>query len=370
MSNMFARIRFPLIFSLALWAGSVLSAQAPSPVAASAAKIVSFPPILNVGVTESPPFSTKVGDHWEGLSIDLWNEIAARKNMHVVFTQTKFSELAAAFAANKLDVGPIGAITARGLGQYSYSVPVISSNLSLVTLQQAHTTWKATVRQFKKSGVIGVLLAILGLNFVVGLLLWLIERKSNSQQFGGQTVQGIGSAIWCAITTMMTVGYGDKVPVTWPGRLLCFIVMLTGVVIISIFTATAGSAMTVARLETEVNSAADLRNVTCVALNHSTGGDYIRANGLRGIFVRSLDDAFDKLMHGEAAVLIHDRIRVESALKKEARGAVVLPTNLKEDYFAFTLPMNSSLKPTVDTAIEEALDSDAWTHAQTDTLGQ
>jgi ABC-type amino acid transport substrate-binding protein len=226
------------------------------------------------------------------------------------------------------------------------------------------------VRQFKKSGVIGVLAAILGLNFAVGLLLWLIERKSNSQQFGGKTAQGIGSAIWCAITTMMTVGYGDKVPVTWAGRLLCFVVMLTGVVIISIFTATAGSAMTVARLETEVNSAADLRNVTCVALNHSTGGDYIRANGLRGIFVRSLDEAFDKLMRGEAAVLIHDRIRVESALKKEARGAVVLPTNLKEDYFAFTLPMNSSLKPTVDTAIEEALDSDAWTHAQTNTLGQ
>ena len=41
--------------------------------------------------------------------------------------------------------------------------------------------------------------------------------------------------------------------------------------------------MTVARLETEVNSAADLRNVTCVSLNHSTGADYIRTNGLRDL---------------------------------------------------------------------------------------
>jgi ABC-type amino acid transport substrate-binding protein len=128
--------------------------------------------------------------------------------------------------------------------------------------------------------------------------------------------------------------------------------------------------MTVARLETEVNSAADLRNVTCVALNHSTGGDYIRSNGLRGIFVKSLDEAFDKLMHGEAAVLIHDKIRVETMLKTESRGAVVLPLNLKEDYFAFALPLNDPLKPTLDTAIEEALDSDAWAHAQTNSLGQ
>jgi len=376
------------MFNLVLLVASVLHAQVPSPNDSSTAsnppavaaanltpsqtpppKLVPLPPTLNIGVAESPPFATKVGDHWEGLSIDLWNEIAARKNVHVVFTQTTWRELNSSFASGKLDVGPINAITAHGVGLYSFSVPIISSNLSLVTLQQSHATWKATFRQFKNSGVIGVLLAILALNFFVGLLLWLIERKRN-QQFGGETAQGIGSAIWCAITTMTTVGYGDKVPVTWAGRLLCFVVMLTGVVIISIFTATAGSAMTVARLETEVNSAADLRNVTCVALNHSPGGDYIRSNGLRGIFVRSLDDAFDKLMHGEAAVLIHDKIRVESSLKKEARGAVVLPLNLKEDYFAFALPLNSPLKPTIDTAIEETLDSDAWAHAQTNSLGQ
>lgn len=343
-----------------------------SPVVGTTAKppLVSLPPLLNVGLAESPPFAFKVGDHWEGLSVDLWNQVAARHNIKVVFNPITGRELAGAFAAKKIDVGPINAITTRGVQTYTYTVPVISSNLSLVTLQQSHATWRATLRQFQKSGVVGVLLAILGLNFIVGLLLWLIERRSNAQQFGGNAGQGLGSAIWCAITTMMTVGYGDKVPITWLGRLLCFIVMLTGVVIISIFTATAGSAMTVARLETEVNSAADLRNVTCVALNHSTGGDYIRANGLRGLFVKSLDEAFDKLMHGEAAVLIHDKIRVESILKTESRGAIVLPLNLKEDYFAFSLPLNSTLKPNLDAAIEETLESDAWTHAQSNALGQ
>ena len=41
-----------------------------------------------------------------------------------------------------------------------------------------------------------------------------------------------GDALWCAVVTITTVGYGDKYPVTIGGRIVAIVVMFTGVGII------------------------------------------------------------------------------------------------------------------------------------------
>jgi len=45
------------------------------------------------------------------------------------------------------------------------------------------------------------------------------------------------AGIWWAWQTVTTVGYGDVVPVTWPGRLLAILVMLMGLALFSLLTA-------------------------------------------------------------------------------------------------------------------------------------
>jgi voltage-gated potassium channel len=43
-------------------------------------------------------------------------------------------------------------------------------------------------------------------------------------------------AIWWALVTVTTVGYGDKYPVTTEGRLIAVILMFTGVGLFGVFT--------------------------------------------------------------------------------------------------------------------------------------
>ncbi len=50
-----------------------------------------------------------------------------------------------------------------------------------------------------------------------------------------------GDALWWAITTATTVGYGDITPVTPEGRLIAVLLMLTGIGVIGLFTATVAS---------------------------------------------------------------------------------------------------------------------------------
>lgn len=62
-------------------------------------------------------------------------------------------------------------------------------------------------------------------------------------------MSSFGNAVWWAIVTATTVGYGDVSPVSTEGRVIAVILMLTGIGIIGVFTATVASFF----LEPEVN---------------------------------------------------------------------------------------------------------------------
>jgi voltage-gated potassium channel len=57
----------------------------------------------------------------------------------------------------------------------------------------------------------------------------------------GANIQTFGDALWWAITTVTTVGYGDQYPVTVEGRLIAVGLMLSGVALIGVVTATFAS---------------------------------------------------------------------------------------------------------------------------------
>jgi voltage-gated potassium channel len=56
-----------------------------------------------------------------------------------------------------------------------------------------------------------------------------------------ETVRSPEDALWWAVVTVTTVGYGDVTPVTGEGRMVALVLMCVGVVVISIFTATLSS---------------------------------------------------------------------------------------------------------------------------------
>jgi voltage-gated potassium channel len=76
-----------------------------------------------------------------------------------------------------------------------------------------------------------VLLVTLGILVLSAGLVSVVERES------GGTIKGFGDALWWAVTTVTTVGYGDAVPTTVEGRGIAVFLMLVGIVFYSILTA-------------------------------------------------------------------------------------------------------------------------------------
>jgi len=87
-------------------------------------------------------------------------------------------------------------------------------------------------------------LAVSGVSTAVviggGTALWLLESDAPRT-----SLRSWGDALWWALSTMTTVGYGDHVPVTTAGRLVAALVMVVGVAVIGAVAAVV--ALTVAR---------------------------------------------------------------------------------------------------------------------------
>jgi len=55
------------------------------------------------------------------------------------------------------------------------------------------------------------------------------------------SITTFGDAVWWTITTISTVGYGDRFPVTWEGRIVAGTLMLAGIALLGTVTATIAS---------------------------------------------------------------------------------------------------------------------------------
>jgi voltage-gated potassium channel len=86
-----------------------------------------------------------------------------------------------------------------------------------------------TVRRAARAiAVSTILLTALG-----GMLIWLLDRAE---------FPTVGSGLWWALQTITTVGYGDHVPTTAEGQVLGGVIMVLGIGVLTVVTATVTAA--------------------------------------------------------------------------------------------------------------------------------
>jgi voltage-gated potassium channel len=81
-----------------------------------------------------------------------------------------------------------------------------------------------------------VLLAAVGLLFLGAWLVMLFESHVQ-----GSNIHGYKDALWWGVVTVTTVGYGDRFPVSDGGRLVAVVLMMVGIGLIGVLTATVAS---------------------------------------------------------------------------------------------------------------------------------
>jgi voltage-gated potassium channel len=95
------------------------------------------------------------------------------------------------------------------------------------SLRRARATFTHHALRFVLLAVVAIVFAAAGLELV-------FEQHST----GPTAIHNFGDALWWAVVTVTTVGYGDKVPMTGGGKWVATALMFTGIGLVGTLTAT------------------------------------------------------------------------------------------------------------------------------------
>ena len=338
-----------LLLTLAVAWCPPVRAQAPTPNSSEA---------LRVGVAPLEPLVITKGDGvYDGLAVQLWKATAARTG-----TPFRYVPLESASATEALDSGRVDVVLTAtppsGLLDTLPHGPIyFSSSLAVTT---ANTSPLAGVLAgFFQPAFFKILAGLSVLLLAVGTIIYLVERKRNAEQFGGKVYEGIGAGFWWAGVTLTTIGYGDKAPVSFAGRLVAMLWMIVGLAVSATLTAAivsladtgGGDAVTLPN---------DLDGARNLVVEDSALEEYFGARGVDYVTVPDLEEAVRRLEADEADHLLSKEFEIRHFLEQRDADVSVQSTRYQPAYFAVGFGRDLAQADTLNAAMLEVLGSPAW----------
>jgi ABC-type amino acid transport substrate-binding protein len=303
---------------------------------------------MKVGVMHEPPFAITNGlKEYGGFGVDLWEEIAEDHNME--FTYVKYNDhlgLLRALDFHEIDIAinPIHVDEVR-LKMFEVTQPFYVSSIGVATSSAERSQITMILRNFLSVDFLGLVMWIVITVMVFGIILWIAERRHNRMQFGTGW-QGLFDGLWWSAVTITTVGYGDKAPKSKTGRTIAMVWMFLAIIIISAFTGTVASTLTVKSLGADIEQFEELRNVKKLGCVYgSTSEDLLKKNEIPvRHYYDSPEEALRGLANREIQVLLHDRTVLEYLISKMElnRKVQLLPVDFHKQFRSFLLPKGSA----------------------------
>jgi polar amino acid transport system substrate-binding protein len=318
---------------------------------------------LLVGTKETPPFAMKNEDgEWVGISIDLWRQIAAELNLTYEWRELDQYELLTGLTDGSIDAVVANlTITPSRLDKFDFTYPFYTTGLGIAVKMQDENAGMAVVRQIFSWTVVKITLAVVSLLLLVGLAVWYLERKRNSEQFGGTTMEGIGSGFWFSAVTMTTVGYGDKHPKTLGGRMVALFWMFASILLVSIFTATLTSLLTVKQLVPSMRGLDDLKKVRTGTLAYTTSETFLQSHYISYSTYPSVIAGLGALERGEIKAFVYDFPALRYWIKQQFQGKIeVLPQTYSQENYGIALTDNSLLRKPINRVLLEKIRDQQW----------
>ena len=322
----------------------------------------SDPQALIVGITVEPPFVIDNVGRFDGICIDLWKMVAKSLGWEWRYEQYTLSELLEKVKAGEVDVA-LGAITRTSEREQDmdFSASYISTGVSMVTLKEPVRNVFDVLSHLGDSAFLQLTGSLLVICIVFGLLIWWVERRQNTDHFGGQATHGFGSGIWWSMVTMSTVGYGDKAPRTVSGRVLALVWIFLSIILLSAFTGTVASSMTMGRLGPRVSNVQDLRGMEVGSLKGSDATAWLRQNNIHSVEYERLKEGLDSVLKRSIDVFVGERSALGWLVANEdSNMGLIIQGNLHPERLSFAFPSGSKNLEQFNVELLRVLESRTW----------
>ena len=325
---------------------------------------IPVPDKITAGVMHFPPFAMHdAAGEWKGLCIDLLRLASHDLGAEIeLLTFTNVVKLREAVANGSIDLTPVAAFNEKLERALDFSNPYYRSGSAIATSNdgQGRGFYQVADRLLSLTflKIVGLLILLWA---VAGTLVWLFERRWDVDMFGDQILHGLGHGIWWAAVTMTTVGYGDKAPKTFGGRLVAIVWMFASIMLISGFTATITTTLTVGELKGKVNRLTDLPNVRVGTLVDSDYFDYLAENGIAASTFERIEDGLQAVAENRIDAFVHDEVILKYYARTSYTHRIrVIPDTFNHYYIGMAMSPASSLREPLNRALLRSIKKQEW----------
>lgn len=316
---------------------------------------------LVIGITATPPFVVEEKGELSGLSISSWELVNKELKANYEFKlYPSLSLLLKAIENNEVDfsINPV-TVTDRRMQRLDFSQPYFISHTGVAKKRESLVwTYLANLISWN---FISAILILLGILFLFGFLVWIFERKKNREQFGGG-IKGIFQGFWWSAVTMTTVGYGDKAPRTFGGRLVALIWMFMAIIMISSLTAGIASSLTVQNIYDEIGSVQDLSRFNVVTVSQSSAQELLEQYNIESEEIIGVQEGIQKILSGNSQLFVYDQPILKYEIDRIDMNdeLEILPQPLKRDYYSYSFPKGSPLLEEINPVLISTLKTMEW----------
>jgi polar amino acid transport system substrate-binding protein len=160
---------------------------------------------------------------------------------------------------------------------------------------------------------------------------------------------------------MTTVGYGDKHPKTTGGRIISLIWMFAAVILVSLFTATITSMLTVKQLKTSVRSLEDLKREVLGTMPYTTSESFLKNNLISFNTYKSVVGGLEALANGEIKAFVYDEPELRYIIKHQFyRKLEVLPQKYSQENYGIAIVNDSPLRKSINRVLLQKIRHQEW----------
>jgi ABC-type amino acid transport substrate-binding protein len=310
-------------------------------------------PEMRVGVFELPPYAMRSGSgDWSGVAVTLFREVAERMQLrHRLVPFASMAEALQAMEQGQLDLIAVGLDPTPDRERFmNFTHAFEQSGTGAAVRMDRRPSFAGLWGQVVRSHLPLLLGMTLAIMLAMAAAVGLVERRRNPASFGGSAIRTVGESVWWSVTTMTTVGYGDRVPVTPLGRFLGGAWMLIGFALMTILGGVIASELTVARFHPAIRSISQLLGARCAAAMDSAAMENATSERLAPRAYPALNDALQALNHGQVDAVLGDLNALRWTLREHVfSDLAVLPQPLVVEFVCL------GLSPDLPDPIRDAL---------------
>lgn len=283
---------------------------------------------IKVGISPFSPFVILKGTEPTGAAIDLWNELSLKMNVDYEFVEcTGVADKLKRLEDGSIDIA-IGGITVTSERErrIDFSHPLIDTGLDILILISDSTPVISFMSTLFTKNKLMIMAGLLLLLVCAGHIIWLVERSSKrtTTMFNRKYFPGVLEGIYWALVTASTVGYGDKVPKRWVGRILAGILILIFLPTFGYFIAQLSSNLTVSSLKYDIRGPEDLVGRRVAVVEGTTSEDLMKQQHSLIQAYENIDEAYAALLAETVDAVVYDAPILLYYAQSEGKGKVTV----------------------------------------------